>query len=255
MKKFSRHFIPFLIVCTLFLGCEKGNNGLSLCAQIDAIRIVPISPVTIGDSVTIKVNNPVANTYVNWVGPNNFSQTSSTIYFSYATLANRGWYYLRVSNSACATKVDSAFLDVKLQQGTPACTITNSTCVYNNLGTDVFGRVTRKFDPTYNFLSLEGDVGPNIKVFFHERYKTIEPEDGIYKTVNIPSFDISDREYNKIFVSTIKQSIYFSSSAGQTAYVSHVNGKLRVQFCDLQMSGTNGSTVFRTLASAHLTAQ
>jgi len=41
-------------------------------------------------------------------------------------------------------------------------------------------------------------------------------------------------------------SYYFQTHANQTVYVSHVNGKLRVSFCDLKYSGDNGNSVMVT---------
>ncbi|HET6994569.1 MAG TPA: hypothetical protein VFI06_06290, partial [Chitinophagaceae bacterium] len=65
-------------------------------------------------------------------------------------------------------------------------------------------------------------------------------------------FTQSDGNYNKVFITTVKSSIYWASHPGQTVYVSHVNGKLQVRFCGLTLSGSNGGTGFTTLASGNV---
>jgi hypothetical protein len=261
IKPYCMRTIYVVIFIFLLAGCQKngdsGNGGQSQCDKIKNVRASASGPVTIGETLQIYTQEVGGYRIYSWIGPNFFSSQDprNTIYD--VELKNEGWYYLSVSNSDCPTKIDSVYVDVKLQQGNPACTVAGNTCTFNNLSNDTYSSVQKLYDPTYNFLTLRGNGGASsstLDIFFHHYYKTHEPDDGIYTTISIPSFD-NDGNYNKVFLSTVKSSIYFSSHEGQTVYVSHVNGKLQVRFCSLVMSGSNGANSFTTNASGNLTQQ
>jgi len=170
-------------------------------------------------------------------------------------LENEGWYYLALSNNECNTRVDSVYADINLQQGTPPCSVTSNTCTFNNQAGDSYSSVAKLYNPTFQFLMLEGSGSSSLEINFHPYWTTaLEPEDGIYETIDIPSFGI-DGNYNKVFISTVKSNIYFSCYERQKVYVGHVSGKLQVRFCNLSMGGSNGAYSFTTIASANLIQQ
>ena len=240
--------VPLLFLVLFIAGCKKPGNN---CERIKNIYITSNSPVRIGDSIKIYTQEVGGFRVYKWSGPDNFMSQypRNTIYD--AQLTNKGWYYLSLSNNECETKGDSVYIDVKLQQGTPACTVTDNTCAFNNRGTDSYPNTYRFIDPAYEVLNLQGSGTSTLEIYFHDYWKTREPEDGIYKTKDVPVFE-ADRNYNEVFISTIKQSVYFSTYPDQTVYVSHVNGKLKVSFCDLKFGGYDGSASFKTTASGSL---
>ena len=243
----------YAVIFSIFLLCcqKKGNNN---CESIQNVSVSYNGPVTIGDSLKIYTQEVGGYRIYSWRGPDNFmsQEPRNTIYD--VQLKNEGWYYLTLSNNECNTKVDSIYADVKLQQGSPSCSIPNKNCTFNNLASDTYSSIQKRYDPTYGFLSLECSGTSDLDIYFHDYWKTHEPEDGIYETINVPSFGI-DKNYNKVFISTIKSSIYFKTYEGQIVYVSHVNGKLQVRFCNLSMAGTNNSFSYTTLASGNLIQQ
>lgn len=245
--------LMYAVIFSSFLLCcqKKANNN---CENIQNISVSYNGPVTIGDSLKIYTQEVGGYRIYSWRGPDNFmsQQPRNTIYD--AQLKNEGWYYLSLSNNECDTKVDSIYADVKLQQGTPSCSIPNNNCTFNNLANDSYSSVQKRYAATYGFLSLEGSGTSTMEIYFHDYWKTHEPEDGIYKTIDVPSFGI-DKSYNKVFISTIKSNIYFKTHENQTVFVSHVNGKLQVRFCSLSMGGTNNSLNFTTIASGNLIQQ
>ena len=247
--------IFYLIVAiALFTSCKKtvsNNTAGDVCADIKATKIVAPSVVVYGQQINVDVEKVVEETIYDWRGPANFSTYSNKFEFFNATLRNRGMYYLNVNNQDCETHVDSVYINVKLPQGTPTCNTTMNTGMYNNLANDSYTTVSKGIDASYGYKSLNCYGVGTLKVLFQQYWLNKEPEDGIYTTISSPTFDQIDYEFNKVFVTTTKSSIYWASQPDQKVYVSHVNGKLQVRFCDLILSGYNG-TSFTTKLSTNI---
>lgn len=247
-------FIPLFIVAVLsFISCTKKPSQDDLdaatCANMKNLTITSNSPVTIGQP--IKFSAPEVGgfrTYL-WHGPNHFQEQYPDHVIDYAELKNEGWYYLSVANNTCATKIDSVYIDVKLQQGTPSCNIAANSTSYSNLGDDAYSNTSKRIES--NLLSLQGSGNGNIVVYFHTQWRTKEPEDGLYTTTNVPVFDQADDNYNKVFITTTKSSIYWGCYENQQVFINHVAGKLQVRFCKLNMGGYNG-TSYTTQASGNI---
>ncbi len=234
--------------------CAKTTGDGSNCSALDNIHINSNSPVQIGQTIKFAVPEVGGYRIYTWHGPNNYSGQEPADSITYAELKQEGWYYLNISKPDCNSWIDSVYIDVKLNQGTPSCTISSNTCTYSNLFNDTYNSIHKSIDPSYNVLTLSADGTSNMKVLFHPRWNTVEPEDGIYNTINVPVFDPVDANYNKVFISTVKQSIYWASHPDQKVYVSHVNNKLQVRFCSFAMSGSNG-TSYTTSVSGNLNEQ
>jgi hypothetical protein len=246
----------FIALSVLFFSCKKQQTDDDLdaqtCANMQNLKITATTPVTIGSPIQINVPEVGGYRIYTWHGPNNFtSQYPENAVTTYAELKHEGWYYVTVSNQACNVKVDSVYVDVKLVQGTPSCSIASNKTIYSNLFDDTYASVKKTIDGSTSLFVLDAYSPANMKVFFHPFWRTKEPEDGIYTTVSTPTFDQTDYNYNKVFITTTKSSIYWSSQPNQTVYISHVSGKLQVRFCSLLMSGYNG-TSYTTSASGNL---
>jgi len=248
--------LPFFIATALFfIACTKQESQEDLdeatCTNIRNLTITSNSPVTVGQQ--IKFSAPEVGGYRTylWNGPNHFQEQYPDHVIDYAELKHEGWYYLAVANNTCETKIDSVYIDVKLQQGTPSCNIAANSTSYSNLSNDAYSNASKRIESTYSLLSLEGWGNGNITVYFHPQWRTKEPEDGIYSTTNVPLFDQADDNYNKVFISTVKSNIYWGCYENQQVYVSHIAGKLQVRFCNLDMGGNNG-TSFTTKASGNI---
>ena len=251
MKKITYSISLGLILA--FTGCSKDNPGIVSCEKIKGATAFSNSPVTIGQKLIFGTQDVGEGGYYTWTGPNNFSTTRAKDSVIYADLKNEGWYYLYVANqdNSCK-KYDSVYVDIKLQQGTAPCSITANTTDYSNLGGDTYTYIYKDVDRTYSQKELYAwSSFTNITIYFHTYWRDKEPEDGIYTTYNNPLFDQSDIGYNQVFITTTKSSIYWSSRTGQNVYVSHVNGKLQVKFCNITMSGYNG-TSYTTVASGNV---
>jgi len=240
----------------VMVSCKKRATDDDLdaqtCANMQSLKITATTSVKIGDPIQINVPEVGGYRIYSWHGPNYFtSQYPENQVTTAAELKHEGWYYVTVSNPACNVKIDSVYIDVKLLQGTPSCTVATNKTTYSNLFDDSYSSVKKTIDGSTSLLVLDAYLPDNMKVYFHPFWRTKEPEDGIYTTVNTPTFDQVDNNYNKVFVTTTKSSIYWSSQPDQTVYISHVSGKLQVRFCSLQMSGYNG-TSYTTSASGNL---
>jgi hypothetical protein len=252
MKK-SLIVISFAII--FFSSCTKGEKGI--CGKIANITITSNSPVTIGGTITFgtqEVGNYLYRSY-NWTGPNHYEGHNPGDSITFTQLENEGWYYLNLYslNGDYCSKYDSVYIDVKLQQGTPPCSLTANTSTFNNMASDIYNPVVKKNDPGLS-LKVLTTVWPsqkNIGIYFHPHWNWIEPEDGIYTTYDIPVWGQTDFNYNQLYIETTKQSLSWTSRIGQSVYVSHVNGKLQVRFCNLNMASYNG-TNFTTIASGNV---
>ncbi len=227
------------------------------CINIGNATLFHNSPVVIGQTIKFGTQEVGGYRIYSWRGPNNYTNQYPDDSIIYAELKHEGWYYLSLfsANGDCQ-KIDSFYMDVKLQQGTAPCTVTANTTTFNNLPDNSYTSIVKGIDPSLSqkWLTCNGPSSANLQIYFHTGWRTKEPEDGIYVTQNTPVFDQTDYNYNKVFISTTKSSLYWSSHANQTIYVSHVGTKLQVRFCNLSMSGYNG-TSFTTIASGNIIEQ
>jgi len=225
------------------------------CINIENATLFNNSPVTIGQTIKFGTQEVGGYRIYSWHGPDNYLNQYPDDSITYAELKHEGWYYLTLfSVDGKCQKIDSFYMDVKLEQGTAPCTVNNNSATYSNLSNDIFTSVVKGIDPNFSqkYLSCSGPSSGNLKIYFHTNWRTKEPEDGIYYTQNVPVFGQTDYNYNKVFITTTKSSIYWSSHENQMVYVSHVGLKLQVRFCNLSMGGNNG-TSYTTVASGNIT--
>ncbi len=232
----------------LLSSCEKTSNN---CTAIRNAKAHSTSPVAVGQTLKIWTDEIDGTTY-SWTGPFNFTSQYNADSITDAKAINSGWYYLHVNSldNDCS-KTDSVYVEVTLQQGTAPCTIANNNIMFSNLPDYSFTTVTKHIESTYSLKALTSSTwGSDLAIYFSPYWRDHEPQDGIYTTYNSPAFDPVDPILNRVTITCINSSIYFSSWPDQQVYVSHENGKLRVQFCSLNMSGSNG-TSYTTIADGN----
>jgi hypothetical protein len=252
----TNYYSVILFAAFLFAGCKKEKNGDDLtCQNIQNATLFSNSPVLIGETIHFGTQEVDGYRIYSWVGPYNYADQYPEASITDAQLQNEGWYYLHLYNPSNCEKIDSIYIDITLPQGSPPCAINNNITDYSNLGTDNYSSVRKYIDPNFSQKVLEGSgAGSNLTVYFHTHWRAFEPEDGIYTTVNTPVFDQADNNYNKVFITTTKSSIYWGTNEGQNVYISHVGSKLQVRFCDLLMGGNNGMS-YTTEASGNIVEQ
>jgi hypothetical protein len=256
--KTSNYFSIIFLATFLLQGCNKEKQSDEMtCENINKTTVSSNSPVTNGETIHFGTQEVGGYRIYSWTGPDNYANQYPVDSITNAQLENEGWYYLHLFsvNGQCE-KFDSVYVDVKLPQGTPPCTINNNSVSFNNLGTDNYSGVTKYIDPNFSQKVLAANAGiySSLTIYFHTHWRTAEPEDGVYITNDTPVFDQTDNNYNKVFVTATKNSVYWGSNAGQTVYISHAGSKLQARFCDLMMGGNNGVSL-TTQASGNVVEQ
>ncbi len=244
--------IIYIAIAALFLvsACEKKPT----CPSSLELRANTLRP-TVGDDVIISAPEPgTINVVFQWNGPQtNLTNQSSSLNLDNIKLSQSGTYYCNLGNSECNTSIsDSIVIDVQLKQETPPCTITNNTVTASSIPGTTFGSVTKSYGGSWNTLSLYGSAAsfgyPSYTVLFNSYNGNVEPKDGVYTTTDVATFDLF-QEPNVISISFIYSSNYFHCRPGNKVYVSHVNGKLQVNFCNLEFA----SPPFVTSCSGKMT--
>ncbi len=244
-------FFTFLI---FIQGCEKTST--SNCSNVRTFQVYSNSPVLVGQ--TIEFGFPEVGGYrtYRWIGPNFYDDQYPSDSIVNAEFKNEGWYYLNLNSlDGDCQRIDSVYIDILFEQGSPSCSTTNNTVSYNNMSTDIYTNVQKLVEPIFSQKALKSSsIGTDLSIIFHTNWRNKEPEDGIYYTTNSPVFDQTDFNYNKLFVTVTKSSIYWSSVADQRVFVSHIGGRLQVRYCDLIMGGNNGQS-YTTRASGNIIEQ
>lgn len=229
----------FIVLSLVVFSCKKNNTNT--CPSPVTLSASDKTP-TVGDAFTITANKESDFDNFFWSGPSGYSQNtnSNEVSITDAKYSNRGWYYCTKSGSECNTTAqDSIFIDVKLDQETPPCNVTNNFFSSSNLVYDItLTSVSKQFDPTWNAVRVYGHNAygyPSLEVLFNSYNGNVEPSDGVYITKETPVFDVTD-EYNVVSISFLYNNDYFHCHADQKLYVSHVNGKIQVTFCDMVFS-------------------
>src|SRR5262245_11359760 len=132
----KKNLILFSVIAVILVSCKRERSDSkteSNCFNIEHVTITATNTVTIGE--TIKFGVPEVGGYriYDWRGPDNYMGQEPEDSITDCNLEHEGWYYLHLSSlddNSCV-KIDSVYIDVKLKQGTPACSITNNTCDYN----------------------------------------------------------------------------------------------------------------------------
>jgi hypothetical protein len=113
--------------------------------------------------------------------------------------------------------------------------------------------VSYALDPSFNCKLLAGNSSGNspFNIYFNAFWNDKEPEDGAYDILN--QLDFSGYAPYSVYINTINSSVLFEGNPGKV-YVTHENGKLKVSFCSITMSGSLGGPSFSTTATGALIA-
>lgn len=222
----------FLVVIILSSSCKKKVS----CASSMVLSATSITP-TVGDNVTITAPFNSSNDVYQWNGPGvNQINQMTVLQLDNIKLSQNGIYSCGVGgNGDCDPLSDTILITVKMKQETAPCTLTNNSAVFSGIPNATFTSVTQGYDGTYDAVSLYGYAGfgnPGITMLFNSYNGNTEPLDGTHITAEGPSFSPL-QEPNEVSLSFNYASNYYHSKPGYKVYVSHVNGKLKVSFCNV----------------------
>lgn len=225
------------LILLLLVSCQKKKS----CPSSIDLQSNTLTP-TVGEDVVLNVPGGGTTNFVyQWNGPGvNETNQSPTLQLNNIKLSQRGMYYCNMGNSDCNTSLtDSVYIDVKLLQETPPCSITDNTVTASSIPGSVFGSVTKSYGGSWNTMNMYASAAsfgyPSYTILFNSYNGNVEPKDGVYITTEIAVFNPL-QEPNEISISFIYASNYFHCRSGNKVYVSHVNGKLQVNFCNLEFS-------------------
>ena len=242
-----RLFVCFFCCSVLLNACsKKDDKNCPTNFRVTASKLTP----TVGETVTLSAS-PERFNYV-WNGPLNFHevQTSgaSSITIDKIKINQSGWWKGSLTGTGCSVLVDSVYIDVKYRQGTPSCSLTDNQVSGTGIPNTQATSIRKFFDNTWNAMSLHasGSFGSPTYTFLFNSYNgRTEPKDGLYTTQDIQSFN-QFQDADMIYGQCQYGSYFFKTQPGQTIYVSHVGGKLRIAMCGVKMSGDNGNSVMVT---------
>jgi hypothetical protein len=249
-------YLVFVSLIVFFSACKKNENDPGVdqnCAKIKQVKIVAEkTSFTVGDDIHLGINEmPDIALYI-WSHGDNPTMISNDedLDINFAEKSDEGWYYLSVSYPDCASHVDSIYLSVTNKPATAPCSPTNNTVTFSSIPDLSPATVSWSYNSSWNrrVLAADGSLGyPDFNIFFNTYWDTTEPEDGEYSVTTMSATD----EYPPytVYISSLYSSILFQAGSGKV-YVSHVDGKLRVTFCDISLTGSTYSIT----ASGMLTA-
>lgn len=257
-KIYLMNFVSFAIVIGLtciLCSCKKSAEEEN-CAGIQQMTITAEkTSFYVGDEIYLKAEagELPATAYFSWTHTNrvNNISTSPEVHIYYAEKADEGWFQLLVNYPGCATKIDSVYISVKNKPAIAPCNPANNAVTFSTIPDIKPATVSWSYDPSWKrrVLKAYGDFRyPDFKIYFNTFWDAKEPEDGEYNIVTMAKTD----EYPPytVTISSLYSGNYFESGAGKV-YVSHVNNKLRVTFCNIQF---NDGTGIKTTATGALTA-
>ena len=241
------------------ISCTKITDGTTDCDKFKKIKIIATKKsFYAGEDITLSLVSPdLSNVQYEWHVPGevNAIYSSSGLTVSSCSKYNSGVIYLNAYSNDCGAVHDSVNITVTNKPVTAPCTTFIDSIRFSTIPSTSY-TATKSYDLSFNKEKLEGSsvrgwYYPSFRVMFNDYWTGKEPEDGIYVTsayetlTNIPSV-------YSVHVSSLYNSIYYSSKDYDTVYVSHVNNKLSISFCNVNLSGSDGSTTFRTTAKGNL---
>jgi hypothetical protein len=255
MKKSNTRIVIALMIFMCFSGCSK-NEDADNCGQIQKVDIVASkTSVYLGDTIWLQTNIIPPISLYSWSrgSTSNLTWSDAQVFIYPCTKSDEGWYYLNVSYPDCAFKNDSIYISVLNRPVTPPCSPADNEVSLSSLSDLTFNSSGYALDPSFNCKLLSGNQSgsPVFNIYFNGYWNTKEPEDGAY---NIHSqLDFNDSDPYSVYINTINSDILFEADPG-TVYITHENGKLKVSFCSITMSGNLGGPSFSTSATGAIVA-
>jgi hypothetical protein len=243
----------------LFTGCKKQSDSeLSAhnCEIISRATIeAPKTSFIVGDAIHLQIKEMPDIALFIWTHTNTPNAISSDrdVDITYAEKADEGWYYMNVSYPECAAHTDSVYITVKNKVTTAPCSPKNNAVSFSAIPDIDPATVSWSYNTSWNrrVLAANGAYGyPDFNIYFNTFWDTKEPEDGEYNVTTMAA--TGEYPPYTVYISSLYSGVFFQGTG--KVFVSHVGGKLRVTFCDIKLTGSNGGTSFSTTASGALTA-
>jgi hypothetical protein len=252
------NYISFVIVVGMagvLCSCKK-NAETENCAGIQQLTIAAEkTSFYVGEEIYLSAQSDdlPATAYFQWTHTNrvNYISNSPEVNIYYAEKADEGWFYMHANYPGCPIKIDSIYISVKNKPTISPCNPANNAVKFSNIPDIDPATVSWSYDPGWKrrVLQAYGGTGyPDFKIYFNTFWDVKEPEDGEYGIVTMAKTD--EFPPYTVYISSLYSGIFFQAGQGKV-YVSHVNNKLRVTFCNIQF---NDGTGIKSTATGALTA-
>ena len=244
---------PFtlLLVIAAFTACKKTPDT---CALISQVKITGAKALYhVGDTIQLGTSQTPYALYT-WVCSSQPNQISGSpnVFIPSCSKYDEGLYTLSVSNSDCASQIDSVYIKVINDPENAPCTPTANTVTFSGLPNISFS-TSWGLDPSWNCKNLSANAPygyPDFNIYFNPWWNNQEPEDGPYSIS--PDFSWATGPYT-VHIASTYEGLYFEANS-DTVYITHNNGKLQATFCNLNLSEVDGTTPYNTSAKGNLTA-
>ncbi len=253
MKKYLYHFAFLTCLSLIFLtSCSKDNvdnkkedkenpTEEDPCVKMGKFKIKPVTPVLLGEKIQIFCDTVQGADYL-WSGPGFSSYDQNPVIYS-ADHFMEGWYFVRITHDSCTTIEDSVYVDVKFPQGIPDCTLTDKEVSFNGAMPKLSPAGIRNIGAGVGAFEIEaGSMNGDVYMRFSKYWIDHNLEEGIYYTTNEPFPD----DVNKVNIQVVTQSFSFFAEANRPVYISRVDGKIRVAFCNVRISNYLGHYAIMT---------
>lgn len=239
-------------------GCFKSEEKEmeENCELIQKVKITGAKEsYKVGDTISLKMNVEPHIYEAYWIGGGMLNYESGKDFTIYnCTKNDEGWYYLAVAYQDCKTKNDSVYISVTSKAVAAPCTPVENKIDYNGIPDIWLSSVTWGGNTSYWLSELHGASSygyPEIGICFDSYWNNKDPEDGEYTVTSLTS--LSNPNPYEVYVYTLYSGVQFNANAGKV-YVSHVNGKIKAQFCEISFTGSNGQNTFKVTAQGSITA-
>lgn len=250
-------FISTLYAC----GPKTNDAPQNQCTSVTNIRAnAAVTTIENGKPFSFSADSAKGLT-CNWQIPGLTASSKFTNSIPAISFANKGWYKVEVQNTCGQIKKDSFYLDVTMPQGTIPCSITDNYITYTPANHESVTFTKATVDTTYGYQFLcEGvgltSLGSSVTFRFNPIYRTQKktPDAGVYTTRTYATgtgWAFGEYDFDKVYIDIIAYggTNYYKALSNQNVYVSYVNGKMKVTFCNLSFTGSSNTTINSSLSA------
>ncbi len=258
MKLLNPFFALFILVsltsCIKDVEDVEENRFDADCEAIKKAKInVAKSTYYAGDSINFSTTK-IINAQYSWQTSSSRGDVSISekLFIGSCTKGDQAWYFLSIGSFNCDPKFDSVYITVINKPVDAPCSPAKNMISFSSLENISTANAVLSIDRTVNFKKIRISQGigyPTMEIFFPQYWNDKEFEDGVYITQ--ATLDFGSNVYGAQ-MSVTDQSIYFVAHPGKI-YLSHVNGKLRIVFCNITLTGSLGGPTFTTTAASDFT--
>jgi hypothetical protein len=234
-----KQIILLVSIVIIFISCKKMGNGND-CGAAQQVVVTSNSPVIEGWPIYLSTTATMGDMF-HWTGPNGwdinyqfYASDANSQQRANATLADAGLYKVDLRNADGCVEY-SGSVDVKVIPAPSApCSLTNNTSTTTVVGVGGSTYTNIYFQSSTYYTVQATTPGESLTFYF---IGNVPPKPGIYK-----SSGYGPTNETEVGCWISKFPYDFINEPGQDVYVTRVNGKTQVAFCNCTFTNPLGST-------------